>query len=254
MTPPSRTRRPARPRAAVPPRYQQVADELTRRIAAGRYPVGGYLPTEMELVQHYGISRHTVREALRRLRDAGLISRRRRVGTEVVARTPPANYRQPTNSIGDLLQYADETRLTVLGQRRVVCDVALAALLECREGAPWIRVTSLRTGSDPRRPICLTVAYVDADLPEVDRQLHDLTGPISAMLERVYGLHIVRIDQSIQAVRLGKREATLLRAEPGGPALRAIRRYYDRRGRLIELSDAAHPSDRFTYVTSLVRQ
>ncbi len=254
MTRPRQMTRPSPRRAAVPPRYQQVADELTTRIAAGRYPVGGYLPTEMELVQHYGISRHTVREALRRLRDAGLISRRRRVGTEVLARTPPASYRQPTNSIRDLLQYADETRLTVLGQRRVACDVALAALLECREGAAWIRVTSLRSGPDTRRPICLTVAYVDAGLPDVARQLHDLTGPISAMLERVYGLHIVRIDQSIQAVRLGKREAALLRAESGGPALRAIRRYYDRHGKLIELSNAVHPSDRFTYVTSLVRQ
>ena len=35
--------------------------------------------------------------------------------------------------------------------------------------------------------------------------------------------------------------------------LRAIRRYYDRQGRLVELSNAIHPGERFTYVTSLVR-
>ena len=63
------------------PRYQQIADELIGRIASGKYPVGGLLPTEMELCEHYGISRSTVREALRRVRDAGLISRRRRTGT-----------------------------------------------------------------------------------------------------------------------------------------------------------------------------
>ena len=86
--PPSRNG--ASRRAAVTPRYQRVADDLTKRIGSGKYPVGAYLPTEMELCRQYGISRHTVREALRQLRDAGLISRRRRIGTEVVARMPKA--------------------------------------------------------------------------------------------------------------------------------------------------------------------
>jgi DNA-binding GntR family transcriptional regulator len=54
-------------------------------------------------------------------------------------------------------------------------------------------------------------------------------------------------------VRLGKRQAKLLRALDGAPALRAVRRYYDHTGRLIELSNTIHPGERFTYVTSLVR-
>jgi GntR family transcriptional regulator len=240
-------------RAAAAPRYQQVADDLTKRIGTGKYPVGGYLPTEMELCEQYSISRHTVREALRGLRDAGLISRRRRIGTEVVARTPKASYLQPTNSIGDLLQYAEETQLSVLETKHVICDAALAEMLECREGTRWLRVNSLRAVPGDARPVCMTTAYLDLRLPDLEKNLEALTGPISAMLERVYGIRIARIEQSIQAVRLGKRQAKLLRALDGGPALRAIRRYYDRQGRLIELSNAIHPGDRFTYVTSLVR-
>jgi DNA-binding GntR family transcriptional regulator len=237
----------------TPPRYQRVADDLVKRIGSGRYPVGGYLPTEMELCGHYGISRHTVREALRQLRDAGLISRRRRVGTEVVARTPRASYTQPTNSIGDLLQYAEETQLSILETKAVVCDAALAELLECREGAKWLRVNSLRAVPGDARPVCMTTAYLDLRLPNLEQNLAELSGPISAMLEKVYGIRIARIEQSIQAVKLGKRQAKLLRALDGGPALRAIRRYYDPNDRLIELSNAIHPGERFTYVTSLVR-
>jgi DNA-binding GntR family transcriptional regulator len=240
-------------RTASPPRYQRVADDLTKRIASGKYPVGGYLPTEMELCRQYSISRHTVREALRQLRDAGLISRRRRVGTEVVARMPKASYTQPTNSIGDLLQYAEETQLSILETRRIACDAALAELLECREGAKWLQVNSLRAVPGDGRPVCMTTAYIDLKLPDIEKHLAENTGPISAMLERVYGIRIARIEQSIQAVRLGKRQAKLLRALDGSPALRAIRRYYDHNGRLIELSNAVHPGERFTYVTSLVR-
>jgi len=51
------------------PRYQQVANELIDGIGGGIYPVGGLLPTEMELCEQYNISRSTVREALRKLRD-----------------------------------------------------------------------------------------------------------------------------------------------------------------------------------------
>ena len=242
----------ARP-AAVTPRYQRVADDLTKHIGTGKYPVGGYLPTEMELCRKYGISRHTVREALRQLRDAGLISRRRRIGTDVVARMPKATYRQPTNSIGDLLQYAEETQLSILETKPIVCDAALAELLECREGAKWLRVNSLRAVPGDARPVCMTTAYLDLRLPNLEQNLEALSGPISAMLERVYGIQIARIEQSIQAVRLGKRQAKLLRAVDGGPALRAIRRYYDPNGRLVELSNAIHPGERFTYVTSLER-
>jgi DNA-binding GntR family transcriptional regulator len=218
------------------------------------YPVGELLPTEFALCAQYGISRSTVREALRILRDAGLIRRRRRIGTEVMARTRPANYRQPTNSISDLLQYADETRLEILSTARVACDGSLAELLECRPGRSWLRINSLRVLPGDPRPVCITTAYIDGRLPRIEQQVQQVSGPISAMLEREYGVRIARIDQSIQAVRLNKRQAKLLQVDPSTPALRAIRRYYRDDDTLIELSSAIHPGDRFTYVTTLVRE
>ena len=235
------------------PRYQRLADDLRKRIGAGKYPVGGYLPTEMELCRRYEISRHTVREALRQLRDAGLISRRRRVGTEVVARTPKARYRQPTSSIGDLLHYGEATELRILDTSEVECDEALAELLECSEGARWLRVNTLRILPGKSRPVCMAIASLDLRFPDLRETLAKVTGPISAKLERAYGIHIVRVDQSIQAIRLGKRQAKALRAKAGSPALRAVRRYYDDRGRLIQLSTATHPGERFTYESTLVR-
>jgi len=58
------------------------------RIAGGEYPVGSLLPKEVELSRTYGASRHTMREALRRLSEAGMVLRRRRAGTEVIAAQP----------------------------------------------------------------------------------------------------------------------------------------------------------------------
>jgi GntR family transcriptional regulator len=244
----------AHPTKTARPRYVQVADDLIKRIAKGAYPVGSNIPTETELSQSYAISRHTVREALRRLHDAGLISRRRRSGTEVVARKPATSYRQPINSIADLLQYAEDTRLVVRGKTRVRCNSALAALLACDVGREWLRVDTLRELPGDPRPVCLTTSYLNLELAGIEARIDELHGPVSAMLEAAYKLRIVAIEQSIQAVRLKPRQAKLLRIEQNAPALRAVRRYYDERERLLELSDAVHPGDRFTYVTRLRRE
>ncbi len=54
-------------------RWRQVADELARRIRDGVYPVGGTLPSEVELAHELGTAKMTVRRALAELRDRGLI-------------------------------------------------------------------------------------------------------------------------------------------------------------------------------------
>ena len=50
-------------------RYLQVARALRKEIVDGVYPVGSQLPTEHQLCERFSVSRYTVREALRRLRD-----------------------------------------------------------------------------------------------------------------------------------------------------------------------------------------
>jgi DNA-binding GntR family transcriptional regulator len=224
------------------------------QILAGKYPVGSVLPKEVDLSTQYGVSRHTMREALRRLSDTGMVSRRRRAGTAVVAAARPISFRQPVNSIDDLLQYGEGTQVRVLRQARTACGAHLARLLACEQGREWLRVETVRAYADDPRPICLTSNYLDLDLPAIDQDIVNLSGGISAMLESRYGVRIASIEQSIQAVRLEKREARLLLAKAGSPGLRAIRRYYDDGGRLLELSDAVHAGERFTYVTRLKRE
>src|SRR3954454_9796441 len=160
------------------PRYVQVGNDLIKRIASGKYPVGSNIPTETELSRSYDISRHTVREALRRLRDAGLISRRRRSGTEVIARHPPTSYKQPINSIRDLLQYGEDTRLVVRNKARIRCDAAQAELLMCAVGREWLRVDTLRVLADDPRPACLTTSYLSVDLPNIEAHIDNLAGPV----------------------------------------------------------------------------
>ena len=78
-----KTRKKAPTKAAAPParshlsqsttRYEMFANSLVADIESGRYPVGALLPPEPELCAHYGLSRHTVREGVRKLVDMGQV-------------------------------------------------------------------------------------------------------------------------------------------------------------------------------------
>ena len=57
------------------PLWRQVLDDLERRLADGE--IADRFPTDRELVEHYDVSRHTVREAVDRLKARGVIQRER---------------------------------------------------------------------------------------------------------------------------------------------------------------------------------
>jgi GntR family transcriptional regulator len=63
------------------PLWAQLQEELTRRLIAGEFDEA--FPGELELGQEYEVSRHTVREALRRLRETGVLESARGRGTQV---------------------------------------------------------------------------------------------------------------------------------------------------------------------------
>jgi GntR family transcriptional regulator len=72
------------------PLSQQVANDILASIEAGTLarPGDGLLPSEAELSQRYGVSRATIREALSRLEQRGVIIRRHGVGTFVNSQRP----------------------------------------------------------------------------------------------------------------------------------------------------------------------
>lgn len=67
---------------------EQLADALRARIAAGEWAPGEQLPSEQALAEESGVSRPTVRIALRSLIASGLVRTRQGAGTFVVPRGP----------------------------------------------------------------------------------------------------------------------------------------------------------------------
>jgi DNA-binding GntR family transcriptional regulator len=121
-------------------RYLQVARTLRKEIVDGVYPVGSQLPTEQQLCERFEVSRYTVREALRRLRDDNLVASRPRAGTLVVPRPEASSYAQDVMSINDLLAFASGAQLTIESNAMVVVDELLAERTGLSVGSEWLAV------------------------------------------------------------------------------------------------------------------
>lgn len=239
-------------------RYAQLARDLSERIAAGEYAVGALLPTELELCEHYGVSRHTVRAAIAELQQSGLVSRRKKVGTRVEAATPHAQYRQTLSSLDDLVQFGATHVREVRRIEEVVLDQELAAELDCPAGSRWLAIASLRRdGAPPHLPIAWTVVYVDAQrfpaatLAEQVRAAPEVL--VSSLLEQHHGRRIAQVRQSVLGALVPEALAEALQAPVGSAALKIVRRYLDTDGELMDVSVTLHPASRYTLSMRLDR-
>jgi DNA-binding GntR family transcriptional regulator len=236
------------------PRYLQIARELTAAITSGRYPVGARLPTELELCEHFAISRFTAREAVRVLSTAGLVTRRQRVGTVVIATPDEARYTHAASSVSDLFQYAQDTELRLIYIGKLALARDRAQQFGAKVGDEWTYAVGLRseTALAPAkardsRPICVTRLFLNPLLKGIGAKLRERKTAVYALIEREYKVNIQRVEQELQSVALDADDAANLGASAGSPALLVLRRYYDDRDQLLEVAENIHPGDRFTY-------
>ena len=228
-------------------RYERIAQALEARIASGNVAVGEALPTEAELCKQYRVSRYTAREALRRLRDAGLITRRPRTGTTVRAARAQSDLSLKLGSAEDLLRYATETRFLIERRERV------RAAIGGRRGSEWIKLSGIRVRPGHATPVCLLTVYLHIALRGLEKRLPRSSGVIYPQVEKALGVRIAWIGHRIEATLLSESAAERLRGKPGAPALRVRRYYYDSNERLLELSDSLHAAERFAYEMRLSR-
>jgi len=236
---------------AQPPLYVQILDDLAARIGREEFPVGSNLPTEMQLCKDYGASRHTVREALRRLAANGQVTRRQKAGTTVVATRAQAGYVQTVSTVADLFQFALDTTFSIISQETSVADPWLAARLDAEPGSIWLKVDGVR-----REPggavICHTTSFIPHRLSWIAAELEQCRGPFYALLEQRTRETIIDVVQEIRAEAMPDLVADSLGCEHGSIALRLLRRYLTGSGILIA-SFNWHPADQFTYVMRMHR-
>lgn len=235
------------------PRHREIADILRERIASGAYPLGSRLPTEAQLAQAFAASRPTLRQALSALCGEGLIVRRPRTGSVVIATRAPVLLAHAVSSVAELLDYPGETERRVLVAGYLTADAALARELRCPPGKDWYRITTVRTLLPSGLPLCWTDTYVLPQYAGVTRHRNHLTIPVCEQIVELYGERIERADVELYAAALPPRMARRLRAPAGSPAMVVMRTYVGRGGEVFQTSVSTHPESRYRYRFELRR-
>lgn len=225
-----------------------IARHLMEAIAVGHFPVGSLLPTEFELCDHYRASRYAIRAALNGLQQAGLVSRRKNVGTRVEATRPTQTFRPTLASVDDLVQFGERNTRSIRDVQLKVLGSALAKEVGCAPGTRWLQISSLRSVEGcAMTPVGWTDVYIAPAYSDIVEFARASPGTlISTLLATHHGRHIAEIRQDIRAVTLDDLVmCSTLRVTPGSAALRVVRRYYDVSHDLFEASVSVHPADRF---------
>jgi len=233
-------------------RYLQVARTLRKEIVDGVYPVGSQLPTEHELCERFAVSRYTIREALRRLREDNLVSSRPRTGTLVVPRPSSESYVQHVMSINDLVAFAAGARFAIESITMITIDDELADRTGLKSGEQWLTVRGYR--AEPAGPaLCRTEYYINRAFAAVGRLLQRHEGAVFPLIEDLFGLSIVEVHQEIAAVLIPPALAEGLDVEPGAAALQVRRTYTTSDGQVAQVTINTHPASRFRHSMTMRR-
>ena len=231
------------------PAYLQIEEELAERIEAGELSPDSRMPTERELAQAFSVSRMTLRAALARLEQRGLILRRQGSGTYVAQ----PKLRQDASHLRGFFEGSVGQGVFPVSRLIEKAEIAptrhLTQELGLRAGEAVYKVVRVRSANGA--PVVLETSFFPARVVPglLDRDLE--RSSIYRLMDRHYRARPVRARQWLEPITAGPSEAALLELAVGSPLMLVERTAWDARGRAVEHARDLYRGDRSRFVTEL---
>ena len=235
------------------PLYKQVVEALEERMNIGGLKPGEMLPSELALVNEFGVSRITVRQALSELEKRGQIVRRQGKGTFV-----------GTPSLSQQLDRQAKTIVEALRERGIEPEVDIFGIDQVEppdrvreafgNGAAVTRL--IRRYRHKDAPIALVYLYLPlamsgvAQLLAQDDHLRETT---YSVFENEMHIEIKEATHVIRMVELDPEAASALDMKSGEPCLTMDRITYSEQDKVLELMTFYYPTDTFQFEITLPR-
>jgi GntR family transcriptional regulator len=238
--------------------FRQIADQLRSAIERSELTEGAQLPSESELMSHYGVARMTVRQALQLLQAEGLVVAQHGRGVFVRSRQPvlrvaASRFSRAAREAGMGAFAAEMTRLgrTPRQEIREIAEIKPPAFVAERlrlRPRDRVLVRRRRMIADDV-PLQLADSYVPASIARGTALYNEDSGPggTYARIEE-QGHRLVRAQEELQARLPSPEEQRLLRLAPGLPVVHLIRTAYDADGVPVEVFDSVVNADSHVFV------
>ncbi len=226
------------------PLYRQLKQGLRRTVESGMLQVEDALPAERELASGLGVSRVTVRKAVRGLVEEGVLVRRHGSGTFVAVRLE-----QPLSKLSSFTEDISARGMTpgVVWLKRAtgVATPREAMALNLSPGSAVSRLYRIRSAN--AKPMALEQATLPRRfLPEPTAVEHSLYRVLSARGHRPR-----RALQHLRAELFAAEQARLLGVAPGSAALYIERRSFLEDGTPVEFTRSHYRGDAYDFVAEL---
>lgn len=221
------------------PLGDEVRDAILEElIASGATPAGARLPAEAALCERYGVSRVTVRAALRSLQDAGYITIRQGLGSMVMPQSAAI-----TSGIDRLCSFETYARAHGLAVGTAELEIEelpasgeVARRLRVEPGSPVLLVQRVKLYDGHR--IGWIVDYVPEGVLPFETIVDEFAGSVLDVLLAHRELDVEYADCDVVPVVLKGELARRLEVRPGSPALYLDELTCTRKGRVVNWSQA----------------
>lgn len=211
------------PMSAVP-MYTQIREIVRRRVLDGTYAPHSQMPSESQMMEAFGVSRITIRQALGDLQKEGLIFKVAGKGS-FVAKPKAFQSLSRLQGFGEAMGPSGyETFSQVLSTREVAASEVVARRLQLKPGEVVFEIQRLRYLN--REPISVDVSYFPSALGQRLAQEDLPARDIFLILENDYGLHLTHADVQIEAISADETLARQLGIADASPLLRIERLTY----------------------------
>jgi GntR family transcriptional regulator len=238
---------------AFSPLYQQIKVLILKSLQAGEWKPGDLIPSEMDLAARFRVSQGTVRKAIDELAAENLVIRRQGKGTFVATHAEQqVQYRflRLMPDSGDISSEGPAERQIIDCKRlRASADIARPLALRTGEAVLQLRRVLAFQGTP--------TIVEDVWLPggpfkglTADR-LATYKGPMYALFETEFGVHMVRAEEKIRAIAADAVSARLLSVAPGEPLLSVERIAYTYNDLPMELRRGLYRTDTHHYKNAL---
>lgn len=226
------------------PMYRQIADALREKISAGELKPGDALPTESILQETYGVSRVTVRQALKRLTDEQIVESIQGSGSYVKEARVNYDIYQLTGFYEKLADRNVDTHSDVKIFEAIKADARLAEKLQLKVGDNVWHVKRVRFIK--QKPVNLEETWMPLAM-FVDLTWEVMEKSKYHYIEQTKKMVIDRSEQELVPVMPSAEAIDALALDPTKPVLEKMSRGFLKDGRVFEYSRNVFNSDDYKF-------